>query len=392
MKSVKTLYTLIISGAVFFANCSGEPIKKVFEYASSAPSYSTPLIINEYVIFGNEAGTITAVNKMTGQSVWRYETYKSVISAPKFGEDLVFFGSENYSFYAINMRGEEVWKYATRSAIKSDPLYHDGKVYFSSYDGNLYCVTAKKRKLVWIFPAPTPPKEEEDKPEGDKTAVKDKGTKDKKEGEVEQKEPVPPPIVPGNFSYSAPVLSNGVIFIGNLDGYLYAVNAADGTLKWRFKTDSGVTSTPLVRNGVVYFGSNDTYVYAIDEATGTKVHWKFKTGGWVNSSPKLKDGVIYVGSVDKNLYAIDAQSGKEVCRYAAKGEIIAYPEFAQGLVFFAGGTNDGQIYAVEEKTCKEVWKFITGYQIKSDPVIDGDMLYITSGDRKLYAFKIKYKK
>ena len=109
-------------------------------------------------------------------------------------------------------------------------------------------------------------------------------------------------------------------------------------------------------------------------------------------SPKLKDGIVYVGSIDKNMYGIDAKTGKEACRYQAKGEVISYPVFSKGLVLFGGGINDGHVYGIEERTCKELWKFKTGYQIKSDRVLDGDMLYITSGDRKLYGFKIYYNK
>ncbi|MBN1233906.1 MAG: PQQ-binding-like beta-propeller repeat protein, partial [Candidatus Coatesbacteria bacterium] len=44
----------------------------------------------------------------------------------------------------------------------------------------------------------------------------------------------------------------------------YALNFSDGTLKWRYKTGFLVHSSPCISDGVVYVGSNDYYIYAIE--------------------------------------------------------------------------------------------------------------------------------
>jgi outer membrane protein assembly factor BamB len=50
-------------------------------------------------------------------------------------------------------------------------------------------------------------------------------------------------------------------------------------------------------------GSVDDYLYALDVATGT-VRWKFVTGDFVESSPAVSGGLVYVGSDDGYLYAL----------------------------------------------------------------------------------------
>src|SRR5579863_3336097 len=45
-------------------------------------------------------------------------------------------------------------------------------------------------------------------------------------------------------------------------------------LRWKFKTQGPVISTPAIADGVAYFGSNDHYLYAVDAASGTE-RWKF---------------------------------------------------------------------------------------------------------------------
>jgi outer membrane protein assembly factor BamB len=256
-------------------------------------------------------------------------------------------------------------------------------VYATSYDGHIYALDTKKGRKLWQFPSDaTPPAEDGEKKEEE----------EKKEGEGEEKaeaaEPAGLDPKPQAFSYAAPVIKDGVLYVGNLDGYLYAVNIADGSLKWRFKAGEGITSTAWVEGGVVYFGSKDDHVYAIDAATGTKVHWKTKTGDDVLSSPRVQDGVLYIGSNDKKFYAFDAKTGKEKCSFTATGPVISYGAFYEDLVFFAGGQGDGNVYAIKKDSCELFFTARTGYKIESDPVVEGNVVYVTSGDKRLYAYKV----
>src|SRR5689334_418557 len=83
---------------------------------------------------------------------------------------------------------------------------------------------------------------------------------------------------PGGKFFSSPTVSNGVVYIGNSDGKLYAIRSGDGSSIWSFKTAGAVNSTPAVWNGVVVVSSRDGNVYGIDAASGSK-RWAFKTGG-----------------------------------------------------------------------------------------------------------------
>ncbi len=59
-------------------------------------------------------------------------------------------------------------------------------------------------------------------------------------------------------------MANGVVYVGSLDGNLYAVDAATGEEQWRFATDAEVYSSPAVANGVVYVGSLNGNLFAIE--------------------------------------------------------------------------------------------------------------------------------
>ncbi|MBN1232034.1 MAG: PQQ-binding-like beta-propeller repeat protein, partial [Candidatus Coatesbacteria bacterium] len=108
----------------------------------------------------------------------------------------------------------------------------------------------------------------------------------------------------GGLVRSSPCVSDGVVYIGSDDHYLYAISSSDGTLKWRYQTDNWVSSLPCVSDGVVYVGSWDRYLYAINSSDGT-LKWRYQTGDYIWSSPCVSDGVVYVGSFDCYLYAIE---------------------------------------------------------------------------------------
>jgi len=99
----------------------------------------------------------------------------------------------------------------------------------------------------------------------------------------------------GGAVYSSPAVSNGVVYVGSYDKYVYALDADTGAVKWKYKTDSWIWSSPAVSNGMVYVGSRGGYVYALDANTGA-MKWKYKRGDSVYSSPAVSNGVVYIGT------------------------------------------------------------------------------------------------
>ncbi len=383
---------LLVAGTLLAAASVGcsPTVEKVWEFPTGSPLYSTPLVVEDLIVFGSESGTLHAVDH-NGKARWQYSTPSAeIFSKPVTDGKRIFFGATNQTFYAVNLAGQAQWQFSTQERIKSDAAISEGVVYTSSYDGHIYALKAETGKLLWQFPPRAEPSPASNEAPKKDDAAKGKEEKSKTTDTADEAKPqqVTEPIVTKAFSYAAPTIKDGVLFLGNLDGYMYAINTSDGSLKWRFQTRGGITSTALVADGTVYFGSKDDHVYAIDAATGTRIAWKFQTGGDVISSPKMNDGIIWVGSNDKKMYAIDAKTGKEKCHFLTSGEVVSYAVFYKNLVFFGGGQGDGSLYALKSSDCSQFFKFKTGYKIESDPVLDGDLLYLTSGDRKLYAFKI----
>jgi len=182
---------------------------------------------------------------------------------------------------------------------------------------------------------------------------------------------------------SSPAIgSDGTIYVGSWDSYLYAINP-DGTLKWKFGTSDLVDSSPAIgSDGTIYVGSDDSDLYAINP-DGT-LKWKFRTGDWIRSSPAIgSDGMIYVGSGDYYLYAINPD-GTLKWKFGTGGRVDSSPAIGSDGTIYVG-SGDYYLYAINpDGTLK--WKFKIGDVVLSSPAIGSDgTIYVGSLDGYLYA-------
>lgn len=377
-----------IAAAVLVVQGCGDPIRLVAKHDLGAASVSTPLVTEAFIAAGSEVG-VTLV-EVDGSLRCTFDAHGEVISAPKWDGTHIYFGSTNYTFFAIRPDCTEVWRFTAQDRIKSDPLVADGTVYLTSYDGHVYALSARDAERQWVFP---PARSAVAAAQEEASTSVSPG----REGQLgSPEEPAAPPaatsrgVIPdhvGDFSYSSPLLHEGVLYVGNLDGRIYALDAKTGALQWSYGTDGPITSSPRVFNGLLYFGSNDGNLYAVDLVTH-KTRWKHSTKDWINSSPHLGEGVLYVGSNDRHLYALDAEQGSVRWSFSTKGPVIAIPTVYENLVFVAGGSGDGAIYALHAADGSSFWTYQTGGKIQSDPVVVGNKLYVTSTDHFLYVFEI----
>jgi eukaryotic-like serine/threonine-protein kinase len=105
-----------------------------------------------------------------------------------------------------------------------------------------------------------------------------------------------------------------------------------------------------------------TNVYVDSHSGLAALKWKFKTDGKLFGSAAVYNGIVYIGSEDHNLYAVNEKSGKLLWKYTTGGAIHSSPAVYRDMIYF--GSFDGNYYAVNASTGKFVWKFKTGGEKK----------------------------
>lgn len=141
----------------------------------------------------------------------------------------------------------------------------------------------------------------------------------------------------GPIRHSAGVLGNAVIASSH-DGNTYALNAADGALLWKTETGASLTA-PLIdeARGWAYVASSDGRLTALNGATGAKI-WGFDAGAPIATSPSLSaDGArVYLGSERVEAIAVNAQTGALLWRTKLHGQSLSerYPVVSGEAVFY----------------------------------------------------------
>ena len=162
-------------------------------------------------------------------------------------------------------------------------------------------------------------------------------------------------VIDGVSNQTTPVIVDGVMYVTDSRGSVYAVNAADGHLIWIYDVTEllagarregyifrhrGVT----YEDGVVYSAAG-SFIFALDAKTGEpiegfgdngqasvildvlrlrypEVETAISMGYWFTTAPQIHDGVIYVGSTRSesripggHVLAVDAATGDVIWHF-----------------------------------------------------------------------------
>jgi RNA polymerase sigma factor (sigma-70 family) len=149
---------------------------------------------------------------------------------------------------------------------------------------------------------------------------------------------------------------------------------------WKFKAKDSVESSAAISGGVVYIGSLDEFLYALDLRTGEQ-KWSYKAGS-IKAAPSVADGAVYVGNVDGMFHCVDAATGQKRWTYEAGAEITSGANFTRDAVLF--GSGDEMVYCLS-KAGKELWKFrVPGGPVMGSPAVIGERTFAAGCDSNLH--------
>ena len=191
---------------------------------------------------------------------------------------------------------------------------------------------------------------------------------------------------------STPVVTNGLVVVGNQDGWVEALDLTKGKLRWSYRTNGPIFSSPAASTGCVVFGSSDGTIYALNSSKG-KLKWQLKTGAAVLGSPLILHDTVFIGGTDHNFRAIDLKTGKVLWTFnGVEGPVVSRAVVAENKILF--GAWDTYLYAVDRATGQLLWKWSNGSRIINYapaaciPVVKDAAVYIVAPDRYMSAIDI----
>jgi outer membrane protein assembly factor BamB len=236
---------------------------------------SSPAFADGIVYFGAGDGRVYAVDAATGKEKWHAQTGGRVRASPAVDASQVYAGSADGRVYAFDRAtGAETWKFETegvklfsgdfgydRRTVQSSPAVANGMVFAGARDGWIYAIDAATGRERWRFDHKI------------------------------------------SWINTSPAVVEGVVYAGSSDAqFVQALDAATGKELWR--TTTGTTwSSPAVSGDMLYAGDGQGRLHALDRNSG-KLLWSFRTGASMYSSPTPAGDLVIVGSADAGVYAL----------------------------------------------------------------------------------------
>jgi outer membrane protein assembly factor BamB len=246
------------------------------------------------------APSFIALNKNTGELVWEDASPGENIlhgqwANPTYGEidgkgQVIFPGGDGWVYALDPKNGELIWKFdcnpkesvwelggrGTRNNLVSTAVFHDNKVYIGVGQdpehgenmGHFYAIDATQTGditesgKIWHW--------------GDENF---------------------------NRTVSTAAIADGLLYIADLSGFLYCLDAQTGTHYWTYDTFAAIWGSAYVADGKVYIGDEDGDVAILQAGKKLKLLSEINMGSAIYTTPVAKNGVLYI--VSRNtLFAI----------------------------------------------------------------------------------------
>lgn len=162
---------------------------------------------------------------------------------------------------------------------------------------------------------------------------------------------------PGGTAISEVLAFPDRVFAGAGDGRFYCLDAADGTLVWRFRIGAVLRGRPVSDGTRVYVTAMDNVVRAFDRLSGALL-WHpglpFRPGG-----PVLVDGAVLVPGTASEIRAFDP-AGRPAGTITLEASLVVPPAFDQ--------TPGGTVAALVTGSLTGEWKLVLMEQARGVPV------------------------
>ncbi len=332
-------------------------------------SKSSPTLSETLVLVGVDDGHLVALDRASGDEVWRFRTHRADIEAEHDEDDdhrgihgtaavdgdRVYIGDYSGWLYALELEtGALLWEQDLGGSIGASPVVHQGHIFmaveFPTPDGKVFVIDGETGGL-WY-----------------------------ETGFL------------GNHPHSSVSIDpeRGIMFIGANNGRFAAFDFVARTHLWdAWMEDKGdgtlgdIKTTAAVDDDTVYISSWDKRVHAYDIETGAE-QWSYATNGYVMSSPSVYDNTVYVGSHDSHLYALDATPGLDeserlLWRTPLERASISSPTVVPDDDTVLVGDNEGDLVMVDRASGAVLWTERLDGRMSGVPTVTGTSLFAFDG-------------
>ena len=278
---------------------------------------------------------------------WSFKTGDSIEAAPAVVKGVVYVGSYDKHFYAIDLAtGKQKWK-VKLGPIKASASVRGDRVYVGNIDGTFYCLDPAGKKL-W---------------------------------EVKTDGPV----------NGSPAVLGDTTFVAGCDSIMHVLDARTGKELGAVDLGGQAAATAAVNGDAAYVGTMASTLVGVDLKARKKL-WTFEPARRAQpfyASAVATNSLVIAGSRDQKVYALDRNTGKEVWSFATEGMVDGSPVVVGDRVYAGCLSRDGNFYVLDLKTGKKLQELELESAVTGSVAVGPDCLLVGTEKGVLYCLGAK---
>lgn len=178
-----------------------------------------------------------------------------------------------------------------------------------------------------------------------------------------------------------------LVFISTRAGILYCVEGSSQVIQWQVKLSETLVSPPFLGEENIYVLDQDNNLFCL---TGEgDILWQRVIGEDLTSRITEFRENVCVGTDSGWFLAIDILKGERKWAFKAEDAIRSNPVVSDGKIIF--GSDDHNLYVLSPAG-NLIHKFAIGGKIRATLAVDGDYVYLGSGNREILCLDLKKRK
>ena len=183
----------------------------------------------------------------------------------------------------------------------------------------------------------------------------------------------------GNYHAREPVDQGGHM-------RLYALQASDGSIRWRYESEDGFPKRLYADDSTVSFIGYQDFVSGVDADDG-QLRWRRDTGNWVPSLMGEADN-IYFGSANTIVHALQLGTGDILWQHNIEegtfNYVLGAPILVEDELYFL--SQHGDIMALDAQSGDLLWKLPTGITSRVGMKLYDGWIFLGDEDGVIYAY------
>ncbi|MEO8458267.1 MAG: PQQ-binding-like beta-propeller repeat protein [Chloroflexota bacterium] len=184
--------------------------------------------------------------------------------------------------------------------------------------------------------------------------------------------------------YGQPAVDAANVYYSTYDGAVWSVKQSDATCNWRVEMDGNLVAAPVLKGDALYVTSTDGYVYELDAKDGSQKS-KFNTGeAW--ATPLLTDDGLYVATMKGELWKLDPTDLHNLwpAPFKVSAALLTPPAIVGDNTVVVGGIGR-KLYGVNTDSGQQSWVADGSNWFWGEPAVEGTTLYTTDLDGQVKA-------